>query len=148
MLSCIALQEFAMFKKLTLAFGLFIALSGALFAASIDRAQAGDTSSVAVSGVFEGRSDHVTKGGVSIVKTASGYVAILEPDFSLDGAPAPRLGFAKDGKYDPKSEFAKLANKDGLQAYAIPAHVNPAAYNEFVVWCADFSVPLGVAVLK
>ena len=101
---------------------------------------------VVLTGTFEGRSDHITTGRVSIVKTASGYVARLENDFSLDGAPAPTLGFGQDG-FVAATEFTTLNKKDGFQLYDIPASINPADFNEFYVWCADFSVPLGVATL-
>lgn len=111
-------------------------------------ANAAEKSSVAMHGTFVGQSDHVTTGGVSIIRTASGYVAVLESDFSLDGAPAPTLGFSKGGKFDKASEFTKLASKDGLQSYAIPASIDPSKYDAFVVWCADFSVPLGSAKLN
>lgn len=99
-------------------------------------------------GTFSGLSKHVTTGGVTILKTQSGYLAILESDFSLDGAPAPTLGFGNDGKFDTASEFTKLENISGAQLYQIPASINPANFNEFYVWCADFSVPLGVAKLN
>ena len=45
-------------------------------------------------GTFTGASDHITTGGVKIIKTANGgAVVILDSDFSLDGAPDPRVGF-------------------------------------------------------
>lgn len=105
-------------------------------------------SSVAKSGHFEGRSDHITTGGVSIVKTSSGYLVLLEGDFSLDGAPDPTIGFGNGGDYDKSSEFTQLANIAGQQAYAIPASVDPSKFSEIYIWCAKFSVPLGVASLK
>jgi len=103
--------------------------------------------SVVFTGTFEGRNDHITKGQVSIVRTANGYVAILDKDFSLDGAPAPTLGFGKNG-FDKSTEFAKLKSKNGLQVYAIPKNIKVEDFNEFYVWCSDFSVALGVAKLK
>ena len=140
-----------MFKKIALA---FIAAFSASFAiatvaqAETVHADATETaSSVLKSGTFEGKNKHITTGGVSIVKTASGYVAILESDFDLDGAPAPTLGFGKNG-FDKNTEFTKLESDKGLQIYAIPANINPADYTEFYVWCADFDVALGVAALK
>lgn len=138
-----------MFKNIILALFAVVAASGAAAKAE----EAGGVSdhvfasTVVQSGQFEGRNKHVTTGGVSILKTASGYIAILESDFSLDGAPAPTLGFGKNG-FDKKTEFTKLESKKGLQVYRIPAGVNPADYNEFYVWCADFSIALGVASLK
>lgn len=100
------------------------------------------------SGQFEGRSDHVTTGGVSISKDGDIYVVTLEDDFSLDGAPDPKLGFAKGGTYVQASEFSILNSKTGKQVYQLPANINPTAYDEIVVWCGQFSVPLGIASLK
>ena len=139
-----------MFRKIFLAIVAFTAVSAA--SATMTNAETKPTvsqatSQVVKSGAFKGRNKHVTTGGVSIVKTASGYIAILEQDFSLDGAPAPTLGFGKNG-FDKKTEFTKLNTNTGLQVYAIPANINPADFDEFYVWCADFSVALGVASLK
>lgn len=141
-----------MFKKLTFALiGLISSSAAILSVANAEQQSHADAteivSTVLKSGAFEGRNKHVTTGGVSIVKTASGYVAILESDFSLDGAPAPTLGFGNNG-FDKKTEFTKLSSKKGLQVYAIPASIKPEDYDEFYVWCADFSVALGVASLK
>lgn len=149
-----------MFKPLSIA----IASLAAVFAFSTHTALASDhgkeaASSVktentihnvtlAKSGTFKGLSKHVTTGGVSIVQTENGYIAVLENNFSLDGAPAPTLGFGKDGKFDQATEFTKLASTKGAQVYSIPSSINPADFNEFYVWCADFTVPLGVAALK
>ena len=140
-------KEKTMLKNIALAAYAFIAAFAASAMAAEDSAAVHAASSVVQSGVFEGRNDHITKGGVSIVKTSSGYIAILEGDFSLDGAPSPTLGFGKDG-FDKKTEFTKLEQKKGLQVYAIPANINPADYDEFYVWCSDFSIALGVASLK
>lgn len=135
-----------MLKKLILSITIIAGLGAAL--ATTARSDGYDTSQVVTSGTFEGRSDHVTTGGVSIIKTASGYIAVLESNFSLDGAPDPTLGFGNDGSFDAKTKFTKLESINGLQAYAIPASVDVSTFNEFYVWCAEFSVPLGVATLS
>ncbi len=138
-----------MFKKIILALFAMVAASGAAAKAEEvgGMSEHAFVSTVVKSGQFEGLNKHVTTGGVSILKTTSGYIAILESDFSLDGAPAPTLGFGKNG-FDKKTEFTKLESKEGLQVYLIPEGVNPADYNEFYVWCADFNIALGVASLK
>lgn len=137
-----------MFKNFAIAVvALFTSAIAAVSVAQAQDVQAHVNSSVVQSGTFTGLSKHETSGGVSIIKTASGYIAVLESDFNLDGAPAPTLGFG-NGKFDVKTEFTKLNSIKGLQVYAIPASINPADYDEFYVWCADFSVPLGVASLK
>lgn len=105
--------------------------------------------SVAAKGSFTGASDHITTGGVSIVKTANGgAVVILDSNFSLDGAPDPRVGFGKDGKYIDASDLGELTQKEGLQVYIVPASVNVDDFNEVYIWCKKFAVPLGVASIK
>ena len=98
-------------------------------------------------GQFVGKSRHKTSGGVAVVKTATGMAVVLEPDFSFDGAPDPKLGFGKDG-YDPATQFSPLQATKGMQTYKLPISLDPAAYNEIWVWCEKFSVPLGVAKLE
>ncbi len=103
----------------------------------------------AVRGTFTGASDHVTTGGVQIVRTSGGgAVVILEDDFSLDGAPDPRVGLGKDGSYVEASDLGALGELTGLQAFVVPASVNVDDFNEVYIWCKKFSVPLGVAALQ
>ena len=104
---------------------------------------------VAASGSFKGASDHITTGGVSIIKTSNGgAVVILDSNFSLDGAPDPRVGLGKSGKYVEASDLGALTKKDGLQVYVVPASVNVDDFNEVYIWCKKFAVPLGVAAVK
>ena len=71
----------------------------ALAVASPFAAQA-ESQAEARSGTFTGASDHITNGGIQIIKTADGgAVVILDSNFSLDGGPDRRVGFGKDGKY-------------------------------------------------
>lgn len=105
--------------------------------------------SVAAKGSFTGASDHITTGGVSIVKTANGgAVVILDSNFSLDGAPDPRVGFGKDDKFVDASDLGALTQKEGLQVYIVPASVNVDDFNEVYIWCKKFAVPLGVASIN
>lgn len=136
-----------MLKNILFSFSLLF-VSAAFAADAFADGHGAHGSTVAHHGTFEGRSDHVVTGGVSILKTASGYVAVLESNFSLDDAPAPTLGFGNDGSFDDASEFSKLESKTGLQVYAIPASIDPSAFGEFYVWCSRFDVPLGVAKLS
>ncbi len=124
------------------------------FIGIITAAIVGLTSSLAfadatTSGTFKGASDHVTTGGVSIVKTANGgHVVILDTDFSLDGAPDPRVGLGKSGKFVESTDLGKLKKISGLQAYVVPASIDVSNFDEVYIWCRKFSVPLGVAKLK
>ena len=103
---------------------------------------------IIASGTFKGASNHVTTGGVKIVKSYDKFQVILEDNFSLDGAPDPKVGFGKDGEYDGASKVAHLKNLNGHQVYEIPASVDVTQYNEVYIWCEKFSVPLGVASIK
>ncbi|MEO0822911.1 MAG: DM13 domain-containing protein [Pseudomonadota bacterium] len=125
-----------------------VALAALLGSGSLAATPAFAGSDILSHGTFTGATNHVTTGGVSIVKTASGHVVLLEPDFSLDGAPDPRVGLGKDGTYDDASDLGELTMKDGLQVYTVPASVDLSKYNEVYIWCRKFSVPLGVASLK
>lgn len=102
----------------------------------------------AIAGTFKGASDHITTGTVTIEKHDGKYVVTLQDDFSLDGAPDPKLGFGNSGKYDGATTFHVLTKLNGKQVYELPASIDPTAYNEFYIWCEKFSVPLGVASIR
>ena len=122
-----------------------IAMTAALFSGPT-AALAGEE--IVASGSFKGASSHVTNGNVTIRKTADGVVVVLEDDFDFDGAPDPKLGFGKDGKYDHGSQISHLGSNKGRQVYEVPASIDTEAYNQLYVWCEKYSVPLGVADLK
>ncbi len=61
--------------------GLVAGLAASILAIPV---QAGSASSLVVgSGTFEGRSNHVTTDGTSVLATALGHVAVLEPKDGL-----------------------------------------------------------------
>ena len=130
-----------MFKVLSTI--LAIALAGFIAFAS-----AADAGAVA-SGTFTGASDHITTGGVEVIKNDDGsHTVVLASDFSLDGAPDPRVGFGKDGKYDKATGMGLLKSLNGKQSFTVPAGIDPADYNEVYIWCLKFNVPLGVAAIN
>ncbi|WP_295314178.1 DM13 domain-containing protein [Roseobacter sp.] len=115
----------------------------ALFALATFGAGADTTST------FTGKSNHVTTGGVTVTKNADGTATVtLHDDFSLDGAPDPRVAFGKNGAYVPEADLGVLQNLTGGQSYVVPASVNVDDYDEIYIWCLKFSVPLGVAALN
>ena len=99
-------------------------------------------------GTFTGASGHVTSGGVQIVQDGDGFVVKLAPDFSLDNAPDPKVGFGKDGKYVEGTLIGKLDSLTGEQTYRVPAGLDATDFTEVFIWCEKFSVPLGVATVK
>ena len=100
-------------------------------------------------GTFVGASDHITTGGVSIVKNADGTSTItFDSNFSLDGAPDPQVGFGKDGTFINEANLGELKQITGTQSYIVPANLDISDFNELYVWCLKFGVPLGVAQLN
>lgn len=100
------------------------------------------------SGAFSGDSGHVTTGTVTVEQDGERTLLVLGEDFSLDGAPAPTLGFARGGEFDLATEFAELEALTGRQVYEVPAGLDVSEHDAVVVWCTDFAVPLGTASLN
>jgi len=98
------------------------------------------------SGNFEGRSDHAVSGQVEILEADGKFVVSLGADFSLDGAPDPKVGLGKDG-YVKSTKAGALKKMTGASSYELPAGVDPKDYDEVYIWCEKFGVPLGVAKL-
>ena len=115
-----------------------------VFVMTIGSAMAGPP---AKSGQFEGRSRHVTTGDVSIERVNGQTLLLLAENFSLDGAPDPKIGFGKNG-FDHATMFSKLRRNDGAQKYVVPASIDVSRYNEVYIWCEKYNVPLGVAKVK
>ena len=122
--------------------GFLVALSLATFSLVGNAAQTVKT------GEFSGANDHITTGQVSIVQTDEGYAVVLGSDFSLDGAPDPKVGLGKNGKFDSNTLLGKLVSNNGQSTYLIPASIDVNNFNEVYIWCEQFSVSLGSAKIK
>ncbi len=116
-------------------------LFGAVLGLAALPASAGD---ILAKGSFVGASDHETSGSVHVTDGSVDF----QDDFSLDGAPDPKVGFGKDGTYDPATTLSALNANSGAQSYALPEGIDLGQYNEVYVWCEKFAVPLGVAKLQ
>ncbi len=115
---------------------------------SLAQAPAALASDTVGKGTFVGKSNHITTGSVEVVKHSDGsYTVVLGSDFTFDGAPDPRVGFGKNGKYDKSTGMGLLRSNNGKQTYKVPAGVDPSKFNEVYIYCLKFSVPLGVAKL-
>ncbi len=132
-----------MFKTLTT---LLVAAMAAILTITVQPALAADS---VASGSFTGASDHITTGGVEVIKNADGsHTIVLADDFSLDGAPDPRVGLGKDGNYNGNTDSGLLGALTGAQSFVVPAGIDVSDFNEVYIWCEKFSVPLGVATLN
>ncbi|MDF1668093.1 MAG: DM13 domain-containing protein [Roseovarius sp.] len=99
-------------------------------------------------GMFEGRSNHVTSGSVKVIEEGGRTFVELGDDFSLDGGPDPRVIFGKDGEHNKDAYLGALLSLNGKQRYALPSTWSATDYNEVYIWCDVAGVPLGVASLN
>jgi len=100
-------------------------------------------------GTFTGENDHITTGQVTVINSPDGWKIVLGDDFSLDGAPDPKVALGNDGVFDPATLHSdNLKSNTGAQEFLLPASVDGSKYNEVYIWCEKFSVSLGVAKVK
>lgn len=99
------------------------------------------------SGAFSGVSGHSAAGTASIVRTADGYAVELGKDFSLDGAPDPKVALGRSG-YRSETLLGPLKTLRGAQTYVLPANLDPEKYDEVWIWCEEFNVGLGLAKIR
>lgn len=102
---------------------------------------------VTARGTFEGKSNHVTTGHASIVRSEGKWLIKLEDDFVFDGAPDPKVALGNGG-FDPKTLHGPLRSNTGKQVYELNKGLDIGDYTQVWIWCEKFSVPLGVADLK
>ncbi len=107
-----------------------------------------DGATIVASGAFSGRNDHVVTGALEVLELDGRMYVRLASDFSLDGAPDPKIGFGRSGEYDESTTFTPLTSHSGSQDYALPEGFELGTLNEAYIWCEKFSVALGVAGLK
>ena len=98
-------------------------------------------------GTFDGRSDHIVTGQVTVEKTTGGYQLRFADNFSLDNAPDPVVALGNGETFSVSNKLGVLKHKTGAQTYSLPANFTPGEFSEVYVWCEKFSVPLGVAKL-
>jgi len=122
-----------------------LALLAAPFVLALIGWQAPAAAEEIAAGTFEGRSDHVVTGGVTL--SSDGTIALAD-DFELDGAPDPVVAFGHAGDSEPSAVIAPLDDRTGAQNYSLPSDVDPASVTQVWIWCGEFSVPLGHAMLS
>ena len=118
-----------------------IALTAVFFAQPVAAAPLGK-------GMFSGASSHKTSGSVTVTKQGGQYVVKLGDDFSLDGAPDPYVALGKGKKPLEGGVIAVLKSKMGAQTYTVDASPALDGANQVIIWCKQYSVPLGFAAIE
>ncbi len=123
-----------------------LAVVALVLAGFVTTAMAADMS---LTGSFTGMNKHTTTGQATVVKSGDGWKVVLGDDFSLDGAPDPKVALGNDGVYDPATLHSdNLTSNTGAQEFMLPAGIDGSKYNEVYIWCEKFSVGLGVAKIQ
>jgi hypothetical protein len=91
--------------------------------------------------------------GTDTEHPASGTVAIEGHKLSLEGvniteAPDARVILTKDFDEPTGVRCGSLEGFTGTHEYVIPAGTVAAEYNSVLIWCDEFSVPIGKAELS
>jgi len=92
---------------------------------------------------------------VSVAHPTSGKATISDSktvlnfeDFKTDNGPALEVYLATDNSASTYITLGTLKGTNGNYEYTLPTNVDYAVYNHVIVWCVDFAVNFGYAVLK
>ncbi len=93
---------------------------------------------------------HETKGKVTILKSAGGFVLRLS-EFSTSNGPDVHVLLSKTS--DPTNiagsvDLGSIKGNQGDQNYTLPAGTDPNQFNSVTVWCKRFDVSFGGASLS
>jgi hypothetical protein len=102
-----------------------------------------------LSGIFGGVGDgfHNAEGNVSVVSlTDAGKILRLE-NFKSTNGPNVHVYLSTDKRATDFVDLGKLKANNGNQNYNIPAGTDITKHNIVLIWCKDFSVLFGSAIL-
>lgn len=91
---------------------------------------------------------HNTSGTVKIVKDAANKVFLVFENFRTDNGPDLRVWLSPNNSGNPYQELGFLKAASGNFSYELDASVNYTANNRVLIWCRQFSVLFGYAVLQ
>lgn len=103
--------------------------------------------STIVSGSFVS-SSHPTSGTAKVVLDADGKKILVFENFSSDNGPDLRVWLSPNNNASPYHEVGLLKALNGKFFYELDSTVNYTANNRVLIWCEDFSVLFGYAVLQ
>lgn len=103
---------------------------------------------LAAEGAFSGLSGHTVKGPVTVTRADGKITVTLADGFSLDNAPDAYVALGSGAKPVSGGVLAKLKSKSGAQTYSIATSAALEGANQVIIWCKQYSVPLGAAEIK
>jgi Electron transfer DM13 len=105
------------------------------------------TGQVVASGNFTSNT-HPTSGTVKIVRDAAGKLSLLFENFRTDNGPDLRVWLSPNTSASSYVEAGKLKAVNGNFSYELGSSENYSVNNRVLIWCEDFSVLFGHAILQ
>jgi hypothetical protein len=93
-------------------------------------------------------SAHVSSGKAKIIKDASNKIFLVFENFKTDGGPDLRVWLSPNNAANPYQEVGLLKATTGNFYYELDASFNYTANNRVLIWCKQFAVLFGYAVLQ
>ncbi len=128
--------------------------------ASSETTASSAASSAARQGVFAS-AEHATTGNVELISQDGQSTLVFDENFATSNG--PNLVVVLHRSADPIAEttppayplneadyvvIAPLTATNGRQEYAVPAEIDPTAFESVAVWCQQFNATFGAAPLQ
>lgn len=91
---------------------------------------------------------HPTSGTVKVIADASGKKFLVFENFRSDNGPDLRVWLSPNNSGSPYQEIGVLKAVNGNFFYELSSAINYTSNNRVLIWCIDFSVLFGYAVLQ
>ncbi|NOT94198.1 DM13 domain-containing protein [Ferruginibacter sp.] len=91
---------------------------------------------------------HASSGTAKIVKDAANKIYLVVENFKTDGGPDLRIWLSPNNNASPYQEVGLLKATSGKFSYELDATFNYITNNRVLIWCKQFSVLFGYAVLQ
>lgn len=100
-----------------------------------------------VSGNFVSNA-HSSSGTVKVISDAGGKKYLVFENFRTDNGPDLRIWISPNNTANPYQEVGTLKAVSGNFSYELNAAINYTSNNRVLIWCEDFSILFGHAVLQ
>jgi hypothetical protein len=91
---------------------------------------------------------HASSGSVKVTKDAANKIYLIFENFKTDNGPDLRIWLSPNNSGSPYQEVGLLKAVSGSFYYPLDASYNYTANNRVLIWCKQFSVLFGSAVLQ
>jgi|GEM_PF-2548947 len=99
------------------------------------------------SGTFEQSGSALVAGEARVAESFGDIYLEFGEGFNAGTEERVRVGFGRDGVFDPSTRFTTVKNASGQQVYFVPESINPYEYNEVYLWGNTSRDILGFATL-